>query len=268
MFSKVFAIVLTVIFMAAAAALPFGAEGCGAGECVECHSLSKEQASQSLEPLKANINVAKVEMSEVPGLWSIIVERADGMKFPIFLDFSLSYIIQGEALKIASRENITKNQIIALNRVDTSSIPLDDALVIGDPNAKHRIIVFDDPECPFCKKIHEAMLETVKTRPDYVFFIKMLPLEIHPTAYDKAKAIICEKSVELLEKSLNGEEIPAPTCETDQIEKNRALAKKLRVRSTPTLVFPDGRVFPGFKAPEKIIELMEQDDTLKNTDAK
>lgn len=268
MYSKVLAIAFSIVFLAAAAALPFGEAGCGEGKCIECHSLSKEQASQSLEPLNANIKVAEVQMSEVPGLWNIIVERPDGLKVPLFLDFSLSYIIQGEALEIASRENITKEQMVTLNRVDTSSIPLDDAVVIGDPKAKYRVVVFDDPECPYCKKVHDSMLETVKENPDYAFFIKMLPLEIHPTAYDKAKAIICEKSVELLEKSLNGEEIPAPTCETDQIEKNRALAKKLNVRSTPTLIFPDGRAYPGFKTPEKIVALMEADDTLKKTDAK
>lgn len=263
MWAKALGIGFTVIFVAATAALPFGAEGCGAGECIECHSLSKEQASQALAPLSANIEVDTVEMSEVPGLWNIIVKRPDGMKLPIFLDFSLSYIIQGEALKIASRENITKDMIVTLNRVDVSKITVDDAVVVGNPMAKNRIIVFDDPECPYCKKLHDAMLEVIKVRPDIAFFIKMFPLESHPTAYDKAKTIICEKSVELLEKSLNGEEIPAPTCETDQIEKNRELAKELNIRSTPTMVFPDGRAYPGFKPAEKIAELIDNDDTNK-----
>ena len=91
----------------------------------------------------------------------------------------------------------------------------------------------------------------------------MLPLDIHPKAYDKAKTIICENSLELLEKSLNKEELPAPTCETDQIEKNRALAQKIRIGSTPTLVFPDGRAMPGYRSAEDIIKALGEDKTLK-----
>ena len=58
-----------------------------------------------------------------------------------------------------------------------------------------------------------------------------------------------------------GEEIPPPTCETDAVEQNKALAKKLRIRSTPSLVFPDGRAFPGYKPAADIIELLEKDET-------
>jgi len=38
-----------------------------------------------------------------------------------------------------------------------------------------------------------------------------------------------------------------PACETDQVDKNIALAKELYITSTPTLIMPDGHVFPGYK---------------------
>ncbi len=253
------AVLFVAIFLAATSAFPFGAEGCGAGECVDCHSLSREQVMDIMAELNSKAVVDEVVMSEVPGLWSIIMKRPNGVKVPVFLDFSLSYIIQGEAIKISSKENITRSRVVELNKIDTETIPLDDAIVLGKPDAKYKIIVFDDPECSYCSKLHEVMKKIVNDNEDFAFFIKMLPLEIHPAAYDKAKAIICEKSAELLEKTLAGEEIDPPKCETDQIEKNRVLAKKLKIRSTPTLIFPDGRVYPGFKSAEKIYEFMDAD---------
>jgi thiol:disulfide interchange protein DsbC len=101
------------------------------------------------------------------------------------------------------------------------------------------------------------MRAVVAKRPDIAFFIKMLPLEIHPDAYAKAKAILCEKSLDLLEKSLDGQSLPPPACETDQIDKNKELAKTLGIGSTPTLVFPDGRVYPGSRPADKIIAILE-----------
>lgn len=82
-------------------------------------------------------------------------------------------------------------------------------------------------------------------------------------SYDKAKAILCENSMELLEKSFAGEQLPAPSCDTDQVDKNIALAKANRVSSTPTLIFPDGRVIKGYKPPEKIVELLNIDKTVQ-----
>lgn len=254
---------LGLILATASTALSFGSGGCGEGKCTDCHTLSKEQATDILSTLNVPFEVDSVGMSQVPGLWDVVVKRPDGVKIPVFLDFSLKYMIQGEALKLSSKENITKNRVIDLNRVDASSIPLDDALVMGNPKAKTRIIVFDDPECPFCQKLQDSMRELVKARSDVAFLIKMLPLEIHPTAYAKAKTIICEKSLDLLEKSLNKQEIPAAKCQTDVIEKNRALAQKLRITSTPTLVFPDGRVMPGFKTVEEILKVVDGDDSQK-----
>lgn len=261
-----FTTVIAAFGLLLAAALPshaFGTGGCGEGKCTDCHTLSKEQVADVLAPLKVPFEVDSVTMSEVPGLWDVVVKRPDGVKIPVFLDFSLKYIIQGEALKLATKENITKNMVIDLNRVNVASIPTDDAIIMGNPKAKFRIIVFDDPECPFCLKLQETMKEVVKKRTDIVFLIKMLPLEIHPTAYAKAKTIICEKSLDLLEKSLNKQEIPQAKCQTDVIEKNRELAKELRIGSTPTLIFPDGRSMPGYKTVEDLLKAVEDDDTLK-----
>jgi thiol:disulfide interchange protein DsbC len=259
--------VLLLAFLLAfssSAAMAFGESGCGEGTCADCHSLSKEQAKDVLKELKIPIEIEKVELSEVPGLWSVIVKRPDGMMLPIYLDFSLTYMIQGEALKISTKENITRKMVIELNRTDTSKIPLGDAVVMGERDAKYKIIVFDDPECPYCQKLQVSMKEITTKRKDIAFYIKMLPLDSHPTAYDKAKAIICENSLELLEKSLANIEIPPPTCETDVIEKNKKLAKELRIGSTPTLIFPDGRVMPVYKTAADNIKNLELDETFND----
>lgn len=260
---KILPLVAALVFAFAGGALAFGKGGCGEGKCADCHSLSKEQAKDVLSSLNTPLEIESVELSQVPGLWDIVVKRPDGPKVLVYLDFSLKYLIQGDVLQLASKENITKSRIVELNPVDVSSIPTEDALVMGNPKAKHKIIVFDDPECPFCQKLQVAMKEVVKKRSDVAFLIKLLPLDIHPKAYEKAKTILCEKSLELLEKSLAKEDLPPASCETDQIEKNRALAIKLRVGSTPTLIFPDGRAMPGFKSADDILKALAEDKTLK-----
>ena len=94
----------------------------------------------------------------------------------------------------------------------------------------------------------------IAERKDIAFYIKMLALNIHPQAYEKAKAIVCEKSLTLLEDAFEKKELPKAKCETQVVDENIKLAEKLGIRGTPALIFPDGRVIPGAADATSIME--------------
>ncbi len=73
----------------------------------------------------------------------------------------------------------------------------------------------------------------------------MFPLRTHPQSYEKAKAIMCEKSLAMLEEAYNNKPLPKPSCETTAVDESIALGEKLGVSATPTSILPDGRVVPG-----------------------
>jgi thiol:disulfide interchange protein DsbC len=101
------------------------------------------------------------------------------------------------------------------------------------------------------------MKKVLETRKDIVFYIVMFPLKIHPQAYAKSKAIVCEKSIKLLEDAYDKKPLPEPSCETDIIEKNIALASSLGITSTPALVFQNGRKASGAMKAQDLIKLIE-----------
>lgn len=246
---------ILIFFFSTTAAMAFQEGGCGEGSCRDCHGLTVSEAQSLLKDVGGVVR--EVKLSEVPGLWAVNVEK-DSKTIPVYIDFSKQYLIGGKIIKLSTREDVTGLSYINLNRVNVSKIPLTDALVIGNPKAKQKIIVFDDPECPACKNFHPEMEKVVAAHKDIVFLIKMYPLQMHPNAYGKAKAIICAKSAAMLAESLQGKKIPAPSCETDQVDKNIALAKELGINSTPTMVFPDGRVFPGGRDAATIVRLLNE----------
>ena len=100
------------------------------------------------------------------------------------------------------------------------------------------------------------MKKIVQERKEIAFYIKMFPLKNHPAAYDKAKAILCEKSLNLLAEAHEGKPLPKPSCETTVIDENIRLAEKLGISGVPTLVFPDGRVITGYKDAKTLINLI------------
>ena len=86
------------------------------------------------------------------------------------------------------------------------------------------------------------MKKVIEERKDIAFYIKMFPLKIHPAAYEKAKAIVCEKSLTLLDEAFEKKPLPKPKCETSVIDENIKLAEKLGISGAPSLILPDGRV--------------------------
>ncbi len=223
--------------------------------------MTKKEAIEVLRVLDPNVNVLSVEHAPVEGLWEVAIDSSGG-KGMVYIDFAKKNILIGNILNIATKTNLTKKKFDEINRIDTSLIPLDDALVMGNPDAKHKVIVFDDPDCPYCAKLHQEMKQIIEKRKDIVFYLKMFPLiKLHPQAYEKSKSIVCEKSnekaIRLLEDAYAKKEIPKPSCDTKVIDENIQLAKKLGITSTPKLVFDDGRIASGAIKAEELIKLIE-----------
>jgi len=233
-------------------------EGCTT-ECIQCHDINKEEAAELLKGLVEK--VVSVDEGPVRGLWEVEVQ-AQGNTFPIYLHYSKKYIIAGNVIDIKTKERVGKTPRPAKPAmVDMKSFPLEDAIVIGDPSAENKIIVFDDPDCPYCRKFHPVMKEVISRRKDIAFYIKLFPLvQLHPKAYDKAKAIVCEKSLKLLDDAFTGKLVPPPTCETDQIDRNIELASSLGISGTPTLILKDGQILPGYFEADRLIAIVDSLD--------
>ena len=100
------------------------------------------------------------------------------------------------------------------------------------------------------------MKKILGERKDIAFYIELFPLKNHPEAYEKSKSIVCEKSLALLESAFEKKAIPKSKCETSAIDENIKLAEKLGITSVPSIILPDGRVFPGYKDARSLIQLI------------
>lgn len=233
-------------------AFPAPATG-GAGKCSDCHVLSKDEAAKLLKTDMFKAQVREVRMSPVKGLWEIEVAQGDKV-FLVFIDFTKKYLVEGRYTPV---DQLGESK--PLKKVDVKKIPLDNAVVMGSPKAEKKIIVFDDPECPYCAKLHEEIKKIVAKRSDLAFYIKMYPLAMHPGAYEKSKAIVCQKSPKLLDDAFAGKKLPKAECATDEIDNNIKLAEELGITGTPAMILPDGRLVPGYVSGDVLLGIL--DDT-------
>jgi thiol:disulfide interchange protein DsbC len=113
--------------------------------CSKCHQITNQEAINLLKDTAPDVKILEIRPSEVKGLWEIDLE-SKGQKGIIYVDFSKKYVVSGSIIDIKTKANVTQDRFSSINKVDISQIPLDDALVMGDKEAKYRVIVFDDPD--------------------------------------------------------------------------------------------------------------------------
>jgi thiol:disulfide interchange protein DsbC len=218
--------------------------------------LTKEEAKEILKKIAPDVNIVSVEKSAVEGLWEVAITGNAGNKGVVYLDSTKKFLIQGSIINLATKANLTKEKFDEINKVDVSKIPLENSLIVGDPEAKQKIFVFADPDCPYCAKFHDEMKKVSEKRKDIAFYVKLFPLNIHPQARDKSIAIRCEsdndRAVKMLEDAYAHKDIPKATCASSGVDENIKLGESLGINATPTVIFADGKIRYGMSAEEVI----------------
>ncbi len=219
----------------------------GSQNCLTCHNLSQKEAASILE--KLNMPAAKVVsvgMSPVKGLWEISVENNHRF-FVVYVDFARKLVTPGPFIDFASKKDLTKEKIDALNKdraINVQGLALQNALTIGKPDAPVKIIVFTDPDCPFCAKLHAELKTVAAKRPDIVFYLKLFAIiSRNPKT---AKNIVCSRSLSVLEDAFQKKAVPDQECDSKEIDENMEFAKQQGLDEAPALVLPDGTLQVGW----------------------
>jgi thiol:disulfide interchange protein DsbC len=180
--------------------------------------------------------VDKVYKAPYLGLYEVV---ADDQLF--YTDEKAQYLINGNIYDLKSGRNLTEERSRKLFAVDFNSLPLELAVKRVKGNGERKLAYFTDPNCSYCKKL-EGELKSVDNVTLYRFMYA-----IFPGSDERVRNILCTNDPNKTWEDwmLNGVAAPSGNCAT-QAEKVMALGKKLHVNGTPTLIFADGLLVPGY----------------------
>jgi thiol:disulfide interchange protein DsbC len=226
----------------------------------DCESLGNQGIKDVLTKLNApDAKVLNITGSPIPGFCEIVFENMGRMGI-FYLDRDKKYFIFGSLVEITTMSDKTQESVRNVRdrkRIDIAKIPVNDFLILGNSNASKKAVVFTDPDCPFCGQLHKTMKQIVANRKDIAFYIKFLPLRMHKDAYWKAKSIVCNKSLKMLEDNFEKKEIPKTECSTEEVNESTKLAATFGISGTPSLVLPDGRIREGAMSEADLINLID-----------
>jgi len=195
----------------------------------------------------------------MPGLFMFTLNQDERV---LFVDPTGQYLLAQAALfDMKTQKNLTQDFILGKRREILASLSLDHAIVytpteLASTAPKKPLLVFDDPDCPFCRELHPEVKRLVAAGVPVAVFLH--PVErIHKGATHKSVHIWCaENRHEALDLALAGKPVPeAKPCEAP-LDENLALARQLGGGPTPYIVLPDGRTVAGKKSAGELMSML------------
>jgi thiol:disulfide interchange protein DsbC len=182
--------------------------------------------------------VEKVFRTPYPNVYEVLMDNK-----LFYTDEQVSYVMVGNLIDVKTSQNLTQQRLRKLTAIEWKDLPLDLAIRKVKGDGSRRLAVFSDPMCPHCATL-ERELAKITNVTIYTF---LYPIErLHKGATDRSRAIWCspDRAKAWDEYMLNRVEPRAKPC-PDPIKKLDELGTRLKVSSTPTLVFGDGTVVIG-----------------------
>jgi thiol:disulfide interchange protein DsbC len=214
-------------------------------------ALTSEEASPILrELIKAEFRILEIREAPLEGFWEVVTEIGSERTI-LYIHHDLRFVVHGQILDRQTKTNITLDRLKDLRHVNPSTLPLEQAIPMGQ--GKRKLYVFTDPQCHFCFQLHQEL----KQIRDLQTFFFLYPLT--PASYEKARAIWCSQGkLKALEETYEGKALRSPSCDASPIDRNMQLGKRLLVESTPTLLFQNGKMvegYPGLDTLENLLKL-------------
>lgn len=233
--------------------------------------------NKNVSNLKVTVN-SRAALKDIDGWESVIVNltaRVKQGKDERDIEQQMIYFVHGDFI---TKEFNNLNTGAALSSSVSpkfqAAFYTKENLIYGNANAKHKVAIFSDPLCPFCRKFVPEAIGYMKNYPnDFAVYYYHFPLPaLHPAAVTMTKAAIAaelkgakEKVLAMYkveidaresdeQKILNafnsklGTSITVADIHTPAVEKqfdhDRSIAAKVMVQGTPTMFF-DGEKDPS-----------------------
>jgi thiol:disulfide interchange protein DsbC len=215
-----------------------------------CAQASESVIRDTLSKQFPGAQIHSIKKTPYSGLYEVYM---DGQL--VYVDAKSQYVFTGDVIDLKNRSNLTQARLNQLQAVKWESLPLGNALKTVKGNGTRKLVVFSDVDCPYCRRF-EAELAKVDNITVYTF---LYPIEgLHPKAVQMSKQIWCAPDRnKAWDDYITGGKVPSNDGKcANPVDETIALAGKLKISGTPTLIFADGQRVPGMVPAAQLEKLL------------
>ena len=197
-------------------------------------ALTKAAPGASIDSLRA---------SPMPGVTEAVVSGQ-----VVYISSDGRFLMQGKLIDLEKGHDLTTSTENTIRQAVLAKVGADQRISFPAAHEKHKVTVFTDVDCGYCRKLHQEMsaFNAAGISVDYVMF----PRAGMPSAsFDKAAFVWCAVDQQsAFTTSMQNGELAADLRQTCKhpIEATMKLGQKIATLGTPTIVADDGSLVGGY----------------------
>lgn len=207
-----------------------------------------------MQQLVPGMTPDRIAESPVPGLYEV----SFGPEI-LYVTKDGRYALQGDLIEVASRENLSETRRGAGRLQLVNTVKEKDMIIFAAPpkQQRHVVTVFTDADCAYCRKLHAEIADYNKAGITVRYLAFPRSGENTPS-YFKMVNVWCAKDRRAaMTRAKLGEPVEENKCD-NPVKAHLALAARLGVSGTPTMVLEDGSVVPGYMPAARLSQALDQ----------
>jgi thiol:disulfide interchange protein DsbC len=168
----------------------------------------------------------------------------------------------GALYDAVKKDNLTEASLSKLRAQLRQKIPESDRIVFAPANPKHRVTVFTDISCGFCRKFHSEIAEYNRQgiAVEYVAFPRA---GIGSDDYRQMVAVWCAPDRRKALTDAKNDRMPPMRSCRNPVDMEYDIGQRAGLTGTPMVIADDGTQLGGYVPPAKLRELLDRIDTPK-----
>lgn len=201
-----------------------------------------------------------VQPSAIDGLYEVIFGST-----VYYFSADGKYMLGGPMVELASRRNLSaaavekveREQLMPRRKAFLEDLEDADTIVFAAAEPKHRVTVFTDIDCGYCRELHRH-IDQYNAAGISVRYVAFPRAGEGSESFRKAESVWCADDREAaLTAAKAGEPTPPKTCDNPVAAQFRA-GEELGVSGTPAILLDDGRLLPGYVPPADLSRVLSK----------
>jgi|GEM_PF-315407 len=219
----------------------------GFGSFAQAAGTPEDTVRAALKTLAPDARIDEVRPAPIAGFFEVVVAGQI-----VYVSADGGMLVQGSFFDIPNKVDLTEKRRAELRRGLLAKAPAKQRIIFAPKGeVKHTVAVFTDIDCGYCRELHKHITE-YNDRGVQIEYLMFPRAGVGSDSFRKAVATWCAKDQkDSLTKAKAGEDPGTESC-VNPIEAQYNLGQQMGVTGTPTLVFSDGTVAPGYVTPDQM----------------
>lgn len=206
----------------------------------------------AMQKAMPDAEIDSIKASPIPGYREVAVGGR-----VIYISADGRYLIQGNLFDLATRTSLTESSQAVIRRGILAKVGPERRIIFAAAKPRHRITVFTDIDCGYCRKMHQQVAEYNKLgiSVEYLFYPRS---GLGTESSEKAISVWCSADRrKAMTDAKNDRPVPKKTC-SNPIAADFALGQKMGFDGTPAIYAADGSQVGGYLAPPQMLATLDK----------